>query len=219
MPTGRLLAVLATVSGLLALCMLLIHVTVGVNQEWFEVVHPPDMYSAQLLGQATWLRVVFTLDTLFLLAYLTLFIVFGATRPRGAPGALIALFLVCMVTAGLLDALENLHILAMLRAAEAQALPTLGAIEFQEVASAFKFAISYLGAILFALLLPRDTRLSRFLAWSTGTVYPLVGVLALTTLGAWAGAFALARFAFFVGGFFLAALVFWGRKDEQTQAD
>jgi hypothetical protein len=207
----RLVALFGVLAGLFATGMVAIAFSTGVTQEYFEAIHPAAEYAQKLKDSAAVLRVVFTLDNLFLLCYASFFMWFLVER-RGKVDLLPAnLLAICLFLAALLDAIENFHILAMLSRAELGYLPSDGEIELQYVLSAIKFIAGYFVAIVFGILYPRDTLLARCVGASTAIVFPIVGVLVFTTPPFWSELCGLGRFLFFALGYFLSTIVYWNR--------
>jgi hypothetical protein len=161
--------------------------------------------------QADSLRIAFSLDNLFLLAYSGFFLFFAIERRGKADPLAINVMIGSLLLAALLDAVENFHILAMLNRAETGAVPSDGEIELQYVLSAVKFTAGYFVAVIFGILYPRDTLLARIVGASTAIVFPILGVLVFTTPQLWSDVCGLGRFLFFVLGFFLSAIVYWNR--------
>jgi hypothetical protein len=212
----RLIVVFGILAGLLAAAMAVLAFSTGVTQEFFEAIHPAQKYADMLRDQATALRIAFSLDNLFLLAYSGFFLWFAIER-RGKADPLACHVLVgSLLFAALLDAVENFHILAMLNRAELGQIPSDGEIELQYVLSAVKFTAGYFVAVIFGILYPRDTMLARIVGASTAIVFPILGVLVFTTPPPWSDLCGLGRFLFFVLGFFLSAIVYWNRPPEGT---
>jgi hypothetical protein len=210
-PYARLLVILGIVAGLLSGGMAVIAFSTGVTQEFFEAIHPAGMYFEELRKQASLLRVVFSLDGLFLLAYSAFFVCFAIERRDKADPMLCRVLVGTVLFAALLDAVENFHILAMLHAAEAGFVPSAAEIELQYILSAIKFTAGYFAAVIFGIMYPRNTPLSRIVGTSTAIVFPLLGVLAFTTPPPWSDLCSLGRFSFFALGFLLSAIVYWER--------
>ena len=210
----RWIVVFGIVAGLLAAAMAGLAFSTGVTQEFFEFIHPPKEYSEKLVQQATSLRIAFSLDNLFLLAYSGFFLFFAIERRGKADPLAINVMIGSLLLAALLDAVENFHILALLNGAEAGRFPAGdGEIELQYILSAVKFTAGYFVAVIFGILYPRDTILARIVGASTAIVFPILGVLVFTTPAPWSDLCALGRFLFFVLGFFLSAIVYWGRPN------
>jgi len=216
MRPDRYIVVFGILAGLFASAMAVLAFSTGVTQEFFEAIHPAQKYADTLRDQATALRIAFSLDNLFLLAYSGFFLWFVIERRGKADPLACNVLIGSLLFASLLDAVENFHILAMLNRAELGQLPSDGEIEMQYVLSAVKFTAGYLVAVIFGILYPRDTILARIVGASTAIVFPILGVLVFTTPAPWSALCGLGRFVFFVLGFFLSAIVYWKRPAENS---
>src|SRR5271170_6487127 len=76
----RGIVVFGILAGLLAAAMAVLAFRTGVTQEFFEAIHPAQKYADTLRDQATALRIAFSLDNLFLLAYSAFFLWFVIER-------------------------------------------------------------------------------------------------------------------------------------------
>jgi hypothetical protein len=216
MRAERLIVVFGILAGVFASAMAVLAFRTGVTQEFFEFIHPPQEYADKLVEQATALRLAFSLDNLFLLAYSGFFLWFAIERSGKADPLALGVLIGSLLLASLLDAVENFHVLAMLNRAEMHRLPSEGEIELQYILSAVKFTAGYFVAVIFGILYPRDTILARIVGASTAIVFPILGVLVFTTPPPWSDLCALGRFLFFVLGFFLSAIVYWDRPNSVT---
>ncbi len=212
----RWIVVFGILAGLLAAAMAVLAFSSGVTQEFFEFIHPVPEYAEKLKQQATQLRIAFSLDNLFLLAYSGFFLFFAIERRGKADPLAINVMIGSLLFAALFDAVENFHILAMLNRAELGQIPSDGEIELQYILSAVKFTAGYFVAVIFGILYPRDTILARIVGASTAIVFPVLGALVFTTPAPWSDLCGLGRFLFFVLGFFLSAIVYWNRGPEGT---
>lgn len=204
----RLLAVLGALGGLLALGLLAISILTGVSQEAFEMAMPRERFAALARSAGFALRLGFTVD-FFFIATFTSFFVFLAIAVREELDPTIGrIALGAMLFTGLLDVVEDTHILAMLATVEAGGLPSQGEIGFQAAASATKFFASYLALFLFSFGLSRADRWETLLRVSLRYFQLPIGVLALTVSGAFVQPVLIVRAVFYVLGFFLAALTF-----------
>ncbi|HKA88707.1 MAG TPA: hypothetical protein VKE22_13645 [Haliangiales bacterium] len=208
----RTLGRLALAAGACALAMLAIALATGVSQEPLEIVQSPEQYAATLLARPVVLRMVFAIDGVFLIVYSAFFAMLGGwlarERPERRAGAYLAVG--ALLVTGLLDCVENLHIVTMLTVLEHGSAPALSQIALQSILSALKFSFSYAGLFGLAFILPRQTRLERALAASL-FVYMPVGVLVHVAPHTWVAPLILARLVFFVGGLFGYAKVFLDR--------
>ena len=135
-------------AGLLAILCSLVLAT-GVSQQTFERFQAPADYARALLAQASPLRLIVAIDDVFIVTYVAATLLLCASlRDHGAK-LVLNVVLTAAILGGVLDLIENHHILAMLRQAEFGILPSAGEINAQVVASALKWM---LGHAAFALL-------------------------------------------------------------------
>lgn len=171
MPQRALGLCLATIAVLVA--MLVVTAVTGATQEAHEYcVHPGD-FMAALHQHAGATRLLFALDTAFLILYTLLFAaIHEVLAATGAPRMFLRLALAAILAAAALDLVENFHILAMLDLADHDIPPSDTQMAFQQVVSGTKFAASTLGLVAFGICIPRD----RLIAWI------LAGFLTIGTL-------------------------------------
>ncbi|HEX4622140.1 MAG TPA: hypothetical protein VH208_11285 [Myxococcaceae bacterium] len=185
----------------------------GVAQEPLEVVRPVAEYQDLLLHRPGALRALFALDHLFIAAYLSFFAILAAYlwkigRPRLVVGTAFGLLL----ATGVLDLLENVHILTLMAAAEQGRPPTPGRIDLQAVLSTTKFQLSYIGQALIGLVFPRETWLEKATVAALIFVQLPVGVLVHTAPHALAQWLELVRFGFFLVAFAGSVVIFGARR-------
>jgi hypothetical protein len=144
--------------------MVTISVVTGASQEAFEIVRSPEIYAADLAAHAGALRALFGIDSVFLILYATLFVVFGQHIQTAATRTLVTLAIAAMLGTAVLDMVEDHHILAMLYGVESGTRPTAGELAFQHTLSQVKFNVSYLGLFSLGLCVPRVTLAGRALA-------------------------------------------------------
>jgi hypothetical protein len=211
-PLDRTLGRLALVAGMCALAMLAIALATGVSQEPLEVIQSPERYAALLLAKPLVLRLVFAIDGIFLIVYSAFFALLGGWLVRERPQRRVGVYLAVglLLGTGLLDCIENLHIVTMLTALQQGTAPAMSEIALQNIISAVKFSFSYAGLFGLALVLPRRTWLERALAASL-FVYMPVGVLVHVAPHEWVAPLVILRLVFFVSGLFGYAKVFSDR--------
>jgi hypothetical protein len=143
----------AYATSLCAALLLWLALSSGGSQGLFQLVWPIEDYSAKLLARADLLRVDIGLDLVFISAYLTFFTLWSRKiAEQGADRLLVGLALSLVMMTGLLDAIENAHILAMLRCVEMGGALSQGEILLQQVASQVKFQMAYAGMAGLGLL-------------------------------------------------------------------
>jgi len=196
---------LGVAAALALLAQIAVTLATGAAQEPLEQVRAPEAYQALLLAHPSALRLVFTIDSVFLVLYTAFFVQLARVlAPPGSPSAGLArLAVIAMCATALLDAVENQHILSQLAAAEHGALPSSAAIVAQATASQVKFHLSYFAVFLFGLVLPRGRTLDRLLAASCLLVQLPLGLAAFVAPPPLEGALVLARWAFYLLGFLL----------------
>jgi hypothetical protein len=138
-----------------AAILLVLALATGGSQGLFQLYAPVADYSALLLKRAAVLRLDIGIDLLFIAAYLSFFVLMARRMITGGSDRfLVGLALGLVMTTALLDAIENAHILAMLRAVENGGLLSSGQILAQQVASQVKFQTAYCGMAALGLLWP-----------------------------------------------------------------
>src|SRR5580704_19598187 len=110
MRPDRYIVVFGILAGLFASAMAVLAFSTGVTQEFFEAIHPAQKYADTLRDQATALRIAFSLDNLFLLAYSGFFLWFVIERRGKADPLALHVLIGSLLLASLLDAVENFHI-------------------------------------------------------------------------------------------------------------
>jgi len=157
-----------------------ITVATGASQEAFEIVRAPEAYAGDLRGHAGPLRLLFAVDTAFVVVYAAFFILFGQRIGRAETRLVVAVALGCVLAAALLDMVEDHHILALLSGAELGQTPEPGTLRLQHTISQVKFNVSYLGLFLYGLAIPRRTMAGVALAvlLTVGTVVQGVWIYA-----------------------------------------
>jgi hypothetical protein len=177
----------------------------GAAQEPLERVLAPAAYAATLLAHPTALRVVFTIDSVFLVLYAAFFVQLArALAPAGSRDRTLAhLAAAAMLVTALLDAIENQHILSLLAAAERGIAIDASAIVAQAAASQVKFHVSYFAVFVIGLMLPRGRALDRLLAASCLLVQLPLGVAAFVAPPPYDDVLVYARWAFYLSGFLL----------------
>lgn len=214
----RTLAVLCLLACVLVTGMLGMFATTGIGQDPLQFVHPAAEYTRILLRDPPSLRTVIGLDNLFLVVYSAVFSLMAARLwQAGAPRTLLVIGTPLLLATGLLDMLENFHVLAMLAGAEQGIALQDAQIGWQAVESMFKFHLSYLGLLLLGLSLPRRTGAQRVLAFLLCVVQWPLGVAIYVVPHAVAVPLVFARFGFFLAAFMLVAWTF-GRGESSGRA-
>jgi hypothetical protein len=201
-----------------AATLLVLALATGGSQGLFQLYAHPDSYADLLRERGTALRWDIGIDLLFIAAYSSFIIMWSRwIIADGADRFLVNFALALVMMTALLDAIENAHILAMLRAAELGSQPSQGEILAQQVASQVKFQAAYFGmAGLGMLFRPRDGW-----GWVKALFFLqlIAGLAIFVTSGGVMKALYLFRALFFVAGppLVLAASEALAEGTEQTE--
>lgn len=205
---SKLTAALGLWSSLLVFILVGLNILTGVSQEYFESTHPVQEYTERIIRDAGALNVAFTVDNLFLVSYAAFFVGLGVLFQSRTHHLVLVVGVGAMLLVAFLDAVENHHITAMAQAALA-GVPLLNEeIRAQVIVSSLKFHVSCLGALLFAVAFPRESRLGKIISWLLAG-YGFFGVLVLTSPPSLLLTLALLRTGFFVMSFLLSGIMLW----------
>lgn len=208
----RTLVSVGITGALLAFGLLLISLLAGGSQEPFQVVRSVSEYSDMLTARAAGMRLSFTFDDVFIVVYTAFFILLGISLREHANPTIINIAIGAIVLTGLLDAIENSHILTMMTQVE-KGLPIQPSeLAWQMAASQVKFMSSYFSIFLIGLSFPRENLLEKLAAWSFIYLQLPLGVLIFTAPHAWVPALVIVRGVFFIFGFALTSKIFWDRS-------
>lgn len=162
--------------------MFAIFLATGVGQESLQVVRAPAEYLAKLLANPSALTLTLYADDAFILFYVTVFLSVAVVRwPARASRPWMIAAAVLLFTTGLLDLLENLDFVVLLKNAQLGLGPDTERIASRVGASLLKFHVSYLGLWFLGHALPTTTRLEkalvfalRWVQWPVGFAVALV---------------------------------------------
>jgi hypothetical protein len=169
----------------------------GVTAQNFELVSDIETYTQDILVAEMPLRMILTLDNLFLVFYTTAFVFLAMAVWDEKNRLLVTVGLVAVLITAYLDLLENHDILTQLTTA-LHGLPiALSDLQDRMIWSQLKFHSSYLGFFLFAFVLPGDTFMEKLLKFSLWFGYLPIGVLVYTFPHT---AFDLLRYLFMLSG-------------------
>lgn len=203
------LRLVSLASGLCLFALMVLSITTGANQQHFEVVLAPQTYATDLLTQASGLKWIVALDDLFIACYVMVSILFAA-HLTGPSAATLRPWIVGMgVAAGVLDFVENHHILAMLHQVQSGGVPEMGHLILRENLSALKWLLGHTAFFLVGFCIPTHTIGLRLFQLALLLVQLPVGALALTVQDpVWTPIWNLARLVNVMSGFFLVAWLF-----------
>ena len=214
MNNSKIIARLALIAGLLVFAMFLVTILTGVSQEKFEITQTVESYTRNLIEAQGSLRLIFTIDLVFITVFTTLFVVLPQSlkTDNKVTNAIATVALGAMLLCGFLDYYEDLHILTMLHSVVNNIRIEQSEISAQMLFSMIKFCASYLSLFLLAFILPQKTLTEKLLKYSLWFFQLPIGVLVYTSPDAWHLPLNLLRFVFMTSGFFLLAYNFSREK-------
>ena len=214
MNNSKIIARLSFIAGLLVLSMFVVTLVTGVSQEKFEITNTVENYTQNLIVARNPLRLIFSIDLIFITVFTTLFVILPQYLKTGekVTNAIANVALGAMLLCGFLDFYEDLHILTMLRSAVNNIRIEQTEISAQMLFSMIKFCMSYLSLFLLAFILPQKTLTEKLLKYSLWFFQLPIGVLVYTSPDAWHLPLNLLRFVFMTSGFFLLAYNFSREK-------
>lgn len=217
MDAKKIIVRLSLVAGCLILAMFSVTLFTGVSQEKFETVWGAGDFARALVIEQMPLRLIFTIDFVFIAVFTTLFVILPQSLKRAdrITCAVANLSIGSMVLCGLLDYVEDIHILTMLDSAVKGLAVSEGQIALQAFLSALKFSASYVSLFALAFILPSRTVPEKLLRYSLWFFQLPVGALVYTLPTAYQAPFALLRFVFMISGFFLLAYNFSRTEPEE----
>lgn len=218
MNNNKLIVRLSIVAGLAILAMFSVTLLTGVSQEKFENVWGAGDYALALIAEQGPLRLIFTIDFIFIAVFTTAFVILPQSLKNGTPvvNAIANLSIGAMIMCGLLDFVEDLHILTMLDSATKGLALAESQIALQTFLSALKFCASYVSLFALAFILPSRTIPEKIIRYSLWFFQLPVGALVYTAPHDYRILFGLMRFAFMISGFFLLAYNFSRPEAEES---
>ena len=220
MTQSRQLVLASMAAGSLLLVMIAISVFTGVSQQSFEWFMPPHLYAEQLLAGAGPLRAIIGLDNLFIACYsMTVFLLVQVLWQHHAR-YLLFLVLAASLTGGVLDYIENHHILSMLTIAEYGEPLNAEDIKQQMVASMLKWHLAYFAFFALAFSLRPANRFEHLFRCSLVFIQLPVGVFYYIGADtAWGEILFAWRYLNLLLGFFIFAWIFSRRTRQRTDSE
>lgn len=208
------LSLVSLSAGLMLGVLVAISLVTGVSQQAFELFMNPTEYGAKLTTEATPLRLILGLDNIFIALYVSgVLLLIQRLNTKGNSGILPTVIAVCVLLAGLLDYLENFHILTMLTIAEQGIELNQAAIEGQVILSMLKWHLAYFAFFVLAFVIAAKSLSAKFFRFALLYIQMPVGIFYYITYETTTGdLFFYSRYLNLVVGFFLIAFFFWKRE-------
>ncbi|MFT3925669.1 MAG: hypothetical protein QM778_24220 [Myxococcales bacterium] len=217
---ARAAAQMAFAAGSLLALLCSIVLATGVSQQTFERFMPPASYASALLEQASALRLIVAIDDVFVVTYVAATLLLCASLAGRASRVLLQVVLTAALLGGVLDLIENHHILAMLRAAEFGAEPSVGQIEAQVAASSLKWMLGHAAFALLAFALELPAKLAAAVRASLlGFQLPLGAATLVVTQEGWLSLLSWARYGSLLSGFFAISWLMGGASRPPSAYD
>lgn len=216
MDIHRYLYTTALSAGSLLIIMVLYGINTGVSQQTFEIIQTTSNYTEALLNAATPLRIILGLDNIFIALYTTTIILLVMALKNAQNLLLLGIVLIAGLSGGVLDYLENHHILTMLTAAELGVPLESAEIKQQMVSSMLKWHLAYFGFFLVAYVIQPQNTSEKLFRWCLFYIQLPVGVFFYVTSPFLNGTiddylFYL-RYINLIVGFFFFAFIFYQRS-------
>ena len=206
----RTLSFLGVLSAFTVLLMVIAILLTKSSQDFFQSARPIGAYAAHIAETplaALGLRWNLGLDGMFIIFYCSFFTVLATRFGSLLATRILTVALAAMLLTGLLDAIENHHIMLMLHSIENGLPVSVAEGQAQMAASQVKFHASYLSAFLFSFGFWQMGRLGRITAISLWCYIPLGVMISVLPVEA-TKALVLGRTVFFVFAFILSAILF-----------
>ena len=182
--TERTTVMLGVAGGLIALTLFALALATAGSQGLFQINRPAADYAALLVQRAPFLRADLGIDFIFIVVYSAFFLSLAlvlkawvADKPFRANVATVVHFAIgAILITGVLDAIENAHLLAMLSMAEQGQAIGQSEIAGQMVESQIKFMFSYFGLFVLSFALPQDTVIEKLIVFVFRWIQLPVGI-------------------------------------------
>lgn len=177
MSTAKTTSVLAAITAVIFMVQLGLVLSLGISQQYFEMIHSPEKYTQDIVQHSTALNIIFVLDNIFILFYTcTALFAFYTWRHNG-PLFIAITAGVLAVVVGLLDFIENFHIYTLMQQAKDGIAVSAEAIRWQAAESMMKWHLAYAAFFLLGFLVPGKQVLTTFFKYSLWVWFPVTGVL------------------------------------------
>jgi hypothetical protein len=156
------------------LSVVLIH---GISQQYFEMIHTPEIYTQHIVQHSSTLNVILMLDNIFIILYTSMAFFAVKTWSDNAPDFVSIMVNGLISAVALLDFLENFHIYALMQQAKSGIAVTAADISWQAAESMMKWHLAYFAFFLLGFLVPNNRPVEKMLKYALWCWFVPTGVL------------------------------------------
>jgi hypothetical protein len=213
MQTGKIASALAAATALTLLALLGVVLKNGISQQYFELVHPPEIYTQKIVTHSSALNIIFILDNIFIILYTAMAFFVVKTYSNNAPAfvSLVTFILISLVA--LLDFLENFNIYTLMQQSKSGNTVSAASISWQSVESMLKWHSAYLAFFMLGFLIPKTSLPEKILKYALWFMFVPAGLLVYATADTqYAQLFQWIRNLNLLGGFVLFFIIMKNKK-------
>jgi hypothetical protein len=206
--TAKTASVLAAATAIVFLLLLAVVVTQGISQQYFELVHTPEIYTAAITAHSSALNIIFVLDNIFIVLYTSMALFTISTLRHNGPAFVSIAAYTFVFLVAVLDFLENFHIYALMQQAKSGIAVSAAAIQWQSVESMMKWHLAYFAFFLLGFLMPAGNLLQKSLKYSLWFLFLPTGVLVYAVVDTeYETLFQWIRYINLLSGFILTCII------------
>lgn len=213
MQTGKIASVLAAATALTLLALLGVGLKNGISQQYFELVHPPEIYMQKMVAHIRALNIIFVLDNMFIILYTAMAFFVVKTYSSNAPPFVPLVTFILISLVALLDFLENFHIYTLMQQANSGNPVSAASISWQSVESMLKWHTAYLAFFMLGFLIPKTSLPEKILKYALWFIFVPAGLLVYATTDTqYAPLFQWIRYLNLLSGFVLFFIIMKSKK-------
>lgn len=208
MQSSKTTSKLAAITAIIFFALLAVVHLHGISQQYFEMIHSPEKYTEEIVAHSAKLNIIFVLDNLFILLYISTALFTIHTWKANAPSFVANTAALLAVTAGILDYAENFHIYTLMEQAKDGIPVDAISIRWQAAESMMKWHLAYGAFFLIGFLVPETdwfSKLFRYCLWGWFSVTGIL-VYAVANTG-YADWFQWIRFINLFAGFVIISIL------------
>lgn len=177
---SRNIFVFALLTAGLLISMFVISLITGVNQQYIETVHALADYESALIHGESTLRLILTLDGLFIASYWLLGIFLVLALWKEERKLLLALSVACISVTAILDIIENSEFLMFMESLHNDLAIEGSDLQELMVTSSVKWYFAYFAFLFLGFAFPNDTAAERAASFLMKFIVLPSGILVFT---------------------------------------